>query len=171
MGYSYKNFDLISKAQKATGKDWKNIRVCELGRQLVKSGKSKGQTGKQYFEKLKVKEIVVIDLHDPGDYAVPLDLSEPIGDWENHFDLVTNCGTTEHIAQEGQEQTFQNIHNFTCVNGVMLHFVPTFPHGKIEYKMDFFKSLARWHAYRVVLLEHDSDKRYIRALFKKEKGN
>ena len=57
------------------------------------------ETGKDYFSGLGA-EVFTIDLYDPKGYAFAYDLSKPIKKWHNYFDLVTNCGTTEHIENQ-----------------------------------------------------------------------
>src|SRR5581483_6180040 len=60
------------------------------------------------------------------------------------YDLVTNFGTTEYIAN--QLNAFEVIHDLTRPGGVMIHRVPTqgmLTHGLINYNLKFFWILAR----------------------------
>lgn len=87
----------------------------------------------------------------PG--SIPLDLNyddapaEAIG----CYDLVTNFGTTEHIAN--QLNAFKVIHELTAPGGVMLHHLPAqgmFNHGLVNYNFKFFWMLARSNGYKVL---------------------
>ena len=67
------------------------------------------------------------------------------------FDLVTNCGTTEHVLN--QFNCFNVIHDLTKVGGVMYHCVPVGghqSHGMFVYTLRFFELLARENGYRVL---------------------
>ena len=67
------------------------------------------------------------------------------------FDLVTNFGTSEHVAN--QLNTFQVIHDLTKPGGIMFHVVPAAGysnHGFFCYDMRFFFSLARENNYAVI---------------------
>lgn len=85
----------------------------------------------------------------PG--AIPLDLnfaSVPPKLLGKHH-LVTNFGTTEHVAN--QANAFQIVHDLTSPGGVMMHTLPAqgaFNHGLINYNPKFFWKLARANDYR-----------------------
>jgi hypothetical protein len=84
----------------------------------------------------------------PG--SVPLDLNYDATPPALHgqADLVTNCGTTEHIAN--QLNAFKVIHELTAVGGVMLHNLPAqgyLNHGLVNYNPKFFWSLSAANAY------------------------
>jgi hypothetical protein len=85
----------------------------------------------------------------PG--SIPLDLnydsvpSEVVG----KYDLVTNFGTTEHIAN--QLNAFKVIHDLTRHGGIMAHALPAqgmLNHGLVNYNLKFFWMLARSNGYR-----------------------
>ena len=89
----------------------------------------------------------------PG--SIPLDLNfDKVPDTAaGRFALVTNFGTTEHIAN--QLQAFKIIHDLAAVDGIMLHNVPMagmLSHGFIAYNPRFFWSLARANGYRIVFM-------------------
>jgi hypothetical protein len=72
--------------------------------------------------------------------------------------LVTNYGTTEHIAN--QLNAFKTIHDFATAGGVMIHHVPMqgmLGHGLIAYDMKFFWMLARSNAYHLVHVSVSTD--------------
>lgn len=87
----------------------------------------------------------------PG--AIPLDLNYdrvPM-DARGRYSLVTNFGTTEHIAN--QLNAFKVVHDLAGPGGVMIHHVPAqglFNHGLVNYNPKFFWMLARSNGYRVL---------------------
>ena len=92
---------------------------------------------------------VAIDIDgSPG--SIPLDLnydSAPRGHI-GKYDLVTNYGTTEHVAN--QLNAFKVIHDMTALNGVMVHTLPAQGmqnHGLFNYNPKFFW-MARSNGYK-----------------------
>ncbi len=89
----------------------------------------------------------------PGSGNLPLDLNcdrVPRGA-RAAYRLVTNFGTTEHVAN--QCNAFNIIHDLTALGGVMLHHVPMqghLNHGLVNYNPKFFWMLARSNGYRMV---------------------
>ena len=68
------------------------------------------------------------------------------------YRLVTNYGTTEHVAN--QLNAFKIIHDLTAVGGLMVHSVPAqgmFCHGLVNYNPKFFWMLARSNGYKWLL--------------------
>jgi len=142
-------FSLIDIALKAIDKTYKEVRMCELGDQRMKWNKY--GTGKKYFLNQGILEHISIDWnHKNG--ALKRDLSKTINEWPNYFDIITNFGTTEHV--DGQYDVFKNIHNFTKINGAMVHAVPLVGHWKghcqYYYESDFFKNLAFLNEYEII---------------------
>jgi hypothetical protein len=91
----------------------------------------------------------VIDIDGSPD-AIPLDLNvagvPPELAGKHH--LVTNFGTTEHVAN--QLNAFKIVHDLTAPGGVMLHTLPSqgaFDHGLVGYSPKFFWALARANDY------------------------
>ena len=67
------------------------------------------------------------------------------------YDVVTNCGTSEHVAN--QFNIFKVAHDALKVGGVMLNFVPFFgqvDHGLINYHPKFFTSLIANNGYALL---------------------
>ena len=65
------------------------------------------------------------------------------------YDLVTNFGTTEHIAN--QLNAFQVIHDLTKPGGIMIHRIPAagmLTRGLVNCNLKFFWILARSNGYR-----------------------
>jgi len=93
-----------------------------------------------------------IDIDESPD-VISLDLNydEVPPKAKKQYDLVTNYGTTEHVAN--QLQAFKIIHDLTAVSGVMIHSMPAqgnFNHGLINYNPKFIWLLARSNHYRVL---------------------
>jgi len=66
----------------------------------------------------------------------------------NQFDLVTNCGTTEHVVN--QLNSYKLIHEMTKPGGFMFHDVPWTgmnTHGFFNYKPTFFSNLVARNNY------------------------
>ena len=87
----------------------------------------------------------------PG--SIPLDLNyDHIPAKERgQYRLVTNFGTTEHVAN--QLNAFKIIHELTTHSGIMIHSLPAqgfFNHGLVNYNPKFFWMLARSNGYKVI---------------------
>lgn len=85
----------------------------------------------------------------PG--SIPLDLNfDEVPEAElGKYDLVTNYGTTEHVAN--QVNAFKIAHDLTAPGGVMVHAVPSqgsFNHGLVNYSPKFFWMLSRSNDYQ-----------------------
>ena len=68
------------------------------------------------------------------------------------YDLVTNFGTTEHVAN--QLNAFRVIHNLTKPGGIMIYQMPAQgspTHGLINYNLKFFWILAKSNGYRICM--------------------
>jgi hypothetical protein len=92
----------------------------------------------------------------PG--SVPLDLNFDSVPHEfcGRFALVTNFGTTEHIAN--QLNAFKAIHDLTALGGIMVHELPAqgyFNHGFFNYNPKFFWMLARSNGYDWIEMDYD----------------
>ena len=91
----------------------------------------------------------------PG--AIPLDLNfaETPVSMIGKAALITNCGTTEHIAN--QVNAFKVIHEMTAVNGVMLHNLPAqgyMVHGLFNYNPKFFWVLSAANGYKWLFADY-----------------
>ncbi len=67
------------------------------------------------------------------------------------YDVVTNCGTSEHVAN--QFNIFKVAHDALKVGGVMLNFVPFYgqvDHGLVNYHPKFFTNLIANNAYELL---------------------
>jgi hypothetical protein len=88
---------------------------------------------------------------DETPQSIPLDLNydEVPFDEKGKSHIVTNFGTTEHVAN--QLNAFKIIHDLTAVGGIMIHNLPTqgMPnHGLFNYNPKFFWMLARSNGYQ-----------------------
>jgi SAM-dependent methyltransferase len=104
---------------------------------------------RQFWEWLGFQYVSIDIDGSPG--SIPLDLNYDIlPDWaRKKFDVVTNFGTTEHVAN--QLNAFKIIHDLTAPGGVMIHSVPTqglVNHGLLKYNPKWFWMLARSNDYR-----------------------
>ncbi len=138
--------------------DFKGKRLLELGNQRFSGNK----TGKEYFVKeANVLEHISVDMNGL-DESLPLDLSKPelFTKWNNYFDIITNCGTTEHIEPfEAQYNVFSILHNCLKPNGIMVHILPDADELKIStewanhcnyfYSKSFFKMLEKENSYKL----------------------
>jgi hypothetical protein len=71
------------------------------------------------------------------------------------YQLVTNFGTTEHIAN--QLNAFKVIHDLTAPGGLMMHSLPAqgmANHGLVNYNPKFFWMLARSNGYHWLHMEY-----------------
>ena len=88
-----------------------------------------------------------------------LDLNyDVLPDWaRKKYDVVTNFGTTEHIAN--QLNAFKIIHDLTAPGGIMIHAVPAqglVNHGLLKYNPKWFWMLARSNDYRWLDFDYSS---------------
>ncbi len=142
---------LLKSALDAIEMDYRGLKMCELGNQLMRFGKH--STAKEYFKSRGVNH-TSIDLNGK-DGALKYDLSKPINEWENYFDIITNFGTVEHVSN--QEACFDNIHNFCRVGGAMIHALPLKGyyknHSDYHYVEDYYKKLAAKRNYRTTIIK------------------
>ena len=85
----------------------------------------------------------------PGSIPLDLNFDEVPSELKKRFQLVTNFGTTEHVAN--QLQAFKIVHDLTARGGVMIHHLPSqgyLNHGLMNYNMKFFWMLARSNGYK-----------------------
>lgn len=90
----------------------------------------------------------------PGSVPLDLNFDEAPATHRRSYHLVTNCGTTEHLAN--QLNAFKVIHDLCAVDGVMVHELPFqgyMNHGLINYNPKFFWMLARSNGYETILMD------------------
>jgi hypothetical protein len=89
----------------------------------------------------------------PGSIPLDLNYDSAPGDALGKYQLVTNYGTTEHVAN--QLNAFKIIHDLAACSGVMIHHLPMqgmLNHGLVNYNPKFFWMLARSNGYRLVYM-------------------
>lgn len=94
----------------------------------------------------------------PGSLPLDLNFDSIPPELHGRFALVTNFGTTEHIAN--QLNAFKAIHELTALGGVMIHQLPAqgyFNHGFFNYNPKFFWMLARSNGYEWIEMDYDHD--------------
>ena len=139
-------------------------RMLELGNQCIRDARVAERTGKEYFTRLGAEHIS-IDLNG-RDGALKIDLSAPMDrhGWREYFDIVTNCGTAEHVEpHEAQYQCFKNIHDCLKAGGIAIHLLPDIHelrdrgcwkrHCNNYYSREFVEMLAQHNGYRIYSLE------------------
>ena len=135
------------------------ITMLELGNQTFQDSNLISQlnlplTVKKYWENMGVKH-TSIDLNGK-DCAINLDLSKPLPEnFFNAFDIVTNCGTSEHV--DNQFECWRKIHKSLKVKGFLLSANPEKDkynrnHCNWFYDMNFFEVFAERLNYTTYLL-------------------
>jgi hypothetical protein len=110
------------------------------------------QLTESYYRALGFTSYTAIDVNSRYGSTI-MDLNRDVVvayDFQQTFDLVTNFGTGEHIFD--QRQVYENIHNLTTPNGVMLHIMPFvnwLNHGFYNFHPVLYADLAAANGYRI----------------------
>jgi hypothetical protein len=143
--YAQNDSELVQLLLEAFGKprlrDEELAQLCDMG------------TGKTLWTLLGAHHVSIDSSGSDG--ALPLDLNfdQVPPKHAGHYDLVTNFGTTEHIAN--QLNAFKVIHDLTHPGGLMYHEVPFtgwVNHGLVSYTPRFFWMLCRSNLYKYMQL-------------------
>jgi hypothetical protein len=97
----------------------------------------------------------------PGSIPLDLNYDDAPASAVGKYQLVTNFGTTEHVAN--QLNAFKVIHELTAIGGVMWHHLPAqgmLNHGLVNYNPKFFWMLARSNGYKLVYLNYSGPSIY-----------
>jgi len=89
----------------------------------------------------------------PGSIPLDLNYDEVPTAFIGKYDVVTNFGTTEHVAN--QLQSFKIVHDLATPGGLMLHVLPTsggLNHGLVSYNPKFFWMLGRSNGYKIAFM-------------------
>jgi hypothetical protein len=89
----------------------------------------------------------------PGSIPLDLNYDEVPAELVGKYDVVTNFGTTEHVAN--QLQSFKIIHDLATAGAIMLHVLPaggTPNHGLVSYNPKFFWMLGRSNGYKIAFM-------------------
>jgi hypothetical protein len=92
-----------------------------------------------------------VDYFDPTTIKADLNSESLPGRLRGAFDLVTNFGTSEHVAD--QMNFFRYLHDATKIGGVMVHMVPMVgyvSHCLYKYDFKFFERLAAANEYEIL---------------------
>jgi hypothetical protein len=87
----------------------------------------------------------------PGSISFDLNYDSVASEVRGQYDLVTNFGTTEHVAN--QLNAFEVMHDLAAPGGLFIHELPAqgyFNHGLVNYNFKFFWMLARSNNYKVI---------------------
>jgi hypothetical protein len=101
-------------------------------------------------------DYLAIDIDgSPDSVALDLNHDQVPPSLKGRYNLVTNFGTTEHVAN--QLNAFKIIHELTALNGLMIHSLPAqghFNHGLVNYNPKFFWMLARSNGYKWIHVDY-----------------
>jgi hypothetical protein len=126
--------------------------ACDLGDQV--NFVSPKQTYMSVWYKENGVEYMSIDLNGKND-SKQWDMGDVIKT-NKKFDLVTNCGFSEHV--KNMYQCFANIHKLTKVEGYMLHETPrtgNWPlHAHHYLDEGFYEELSALTGYRILELKN-----------------
>jgi hypothetical protein len=89
----------------------------------------------------------------PGSIPLDLNYDEVPAEFVGRYDVVTNFGTTEHVAN--QLQSFKIIHDLAAAGALMVHVLPAggvLNHGLVAYNPKFFWLLGRSNGYKIVFM-------------------
>src|SRR5258708_988403 len=96
----------------------------------------------------------------PGSIPLDLNYDEVPAELVGRYDVVTNFGTTEHVAN--QLQSFKIIHDLASAGALMLHVLPaggTPNHGLVSYNPKFFWMLGRSNGYKIAFMTMNQSER------------
>ena len=142
-----------------------NIKMLEFGNQVVRPGHGYSETtGKDLWTNRGVNHTSVDVNGKHGSLIRDLSELNDFTQWENHFDVVYNAGTTEHVEPYRSQYTAFQIAHICCRHGgLMIHGVPSIElrersgtwkrHCHYYYSEEFWRNLAKWNGYDIIHLE------------------
>ena len=162
MGLNASYLDFIeSSIQHVFGEHASDLRMLELGDQIITDRSIAERTGKDYFTN-RGYEHVSVDINGLHG-AVVRDLTKPeqFHDWHASWDILTNSGTTEHVEPfELQYECFGILHDCIKTGGVAIHLIPDVHehdkhgawknHCRYYYSDSFFEVLAKECEYELL---------------------
>jgi len=131
--------------------EWKYYRPMDSIGSMLELGNKKNEHGvyKDYFEGCGIRHVSVDWNGRNG--ALKLDLRLPIWEEVGQFDMVTNIGTTEHVAR--QAGVWENIHNCCRVGGFVVSVTPRpgdwWWHGEWYPTEKFYQVFAELNGYQI----------------------
>lgn len=127
--------------------------MCELGAKKNERGTYKG-----HFERAGLTHVSIDTNATCG--ALPLDLTKPIdvASIGGPFDIVTNFGTTEHVAE--QEPCWRNVHALVKPGGYLISATPMdWPkHGRWYPTETWYSEFCELNGYRIEASFIEEDK-------------
>jgi SAM-dependent methyltransferase len=146
------------------------LKVLELGDQIFSRNNGKDfiaegyDTGKDYFTKFYGMDHTSVDLNgEHGSLVKDLRKEEDFKDYKNHFDILTNFGTIEHVDPAPTQWTaWKIVHESLKPNGLYLHVAPGYDHEtnrvhptwrahcNNHYCREFFYNLAEKQNYEIL---------------------
>lgn len=139
-------------------------KMIELGAQRM-SGEFKVNYGYEYFKDLGY-EVTSIDVIPEG-YAVIKDLriNSHFEEWPEHFDVLTNFGTIEHVSPtKNHYDVWKICHDIVRPGGYFYHVMPDseilktdglwWGHCNHYYNKEFFELLAKENNYSILGVEY-----------------
>ncbi len=155
------------------GKDLQRLGLVLIGDLIVRPPLARKVRHKASdYYRPEFRRVLSLDRNGMADCRV--DLAVPV-DWvlRDNFDILVNGGTAEHVWD--QKVFFDNCHNLTTIDGIMLHVVPEVGsfsgHSKYYYDQDFFTALAKDYNYTMLHFERIKHRQgwAIYAAFKKRR--
>ena len=152
MGMVPGDFDLFLPLMYQEFGSLQNKEMLELGNQLNWHNEPGGC--RQAFRTLGFKHTMV-DINGK-DGAIVKDLRNASAwtHWHDHFDVITNCGVTEHVEPNTTQYTpWKIIHDCCKIGGLMCHVLPMdtpmwATHCTTYYDESFFEKLAAAAGYK-----------------------
>lgn len=157
MGYTSFSVELLTKVIS----QFKPESILDYGAQnMYNQPAQPAPYAKGWYESKGIK-YTAIDLSGENG-ALPINLCYPIKEDLGQFDLVVDCGTSEHCGIDGKHNTsafynaVKNKHDLLKVGGVMFSENPksgNWPgHGFNYYTQDFYKKLIELNGYELLEL-------------------
>ena len=165
MGLKLPYINLIKEHTLQNFSTLNGIKILELGNQVVRPNQGVFEkTGKEYWTNQGMIHTSV-DLNGrDGALVKDLTVIEDFTEFTNHFDVVYNLGTTEHVEPYADQYTAFQIIDMCCKpEGIMIHGVPEVTnldergifatHCHYYYSEQFFKTLAEECDYQLLHLK------------------
>lgn len=157
MGYTSFSVELLTKVIS----EFKPKSILDYGAQnMYNQPALPAPYAKEWYEGMGISYIAIDISGENG--ALPIDLSYPIQENLGQFDLVVDCGTSEHCGISGKHESsafynaVKNKHDLLKVGGIMVSENPktgNWPsHGFNYYSRDFYRQLADLNGYELLEL-------------------
>lgn len=135
-------------------------KMLELGNQSLNHIKRPEKTGKEYFTNNGFQHVSVDRNGMDGSVRKDLRILADFREFVDSFDIVTNCGVSEHVEPINHQHTvFRIIHDSLKVGGIAFHILPDSDamltnrwgsHCRVWYNERFFNTLADLNQYEIL---------------------